>query len=174
MPYFGSIRFSVVDPMHNVLLGTVKLMMTVWKAKGLISSPQYEEIQKIVDVFITPADIGRIPHKIGSGFSSFTADQWKNWCLIYSQVTLKHILPRVDYECWMIFVEACHNIIVLKSITLEDLAKLESLLIKFCKKIQQVYDPELCTPNLHLHCHLHECIYDFDQHMCFGCLAVSG
>ena len=38
--------------MHNVLLGTVKLMMTVWKAKGLISSPQYEEIQKIVDVFI--------------------------------------------------------------------------------------------------------------------------
>ena len=176
LPYFDSIRFSVVDPMHNVLLGTVKLMMTVWKAKGLISSPQYEEIQKIVDVFITPAYIGRIPHKIGSGFSSFTADQWKNWYLIYSQVTLKHILPRVDYECWMIFVEACH-IIVLKSITLEDLAKLESLLIKFCKKFQQVYGPELCTPNLHLHCHLHECIYDFGPaHVfwLFGCERLNG
>jgi len=33
-----------------------------------------------------PSDIGRIPSKItmGEGFSGFTADQWKNFILIYA------------------------------------------------------------------------------------------
>ena len=34
--------------------------------------------------FVTPADIGWIPDKLSSGFSSFSADQWKDWTLIYS------------------------------------------------------------------------------------------
>ncbi len=61
-------------------------MMTIWKAEGFITSPQFNKIQILVDSFIVPPDVGRIPHKISSGFSSFTADQWKNWCLMYSQV----------------------------------------------------------------------------------------
>ena len=111
LPYFDSIRFTLVDPMHNVLLGTAKLMMTVWKTKVLISFPQFGEIQSLVDRFVTPSDVGRIPYKICSGFSSFTADQWKNWCFIYSQVTLKQILPGAYYECWVIFVEACRIVV---------------------------------------------------------------
>ena len=64
LPYFGTVRFSVVDPMHNILLGTAKMMMTIWKTKGLITHPQLDEIQRLVDSFITPSDVGRIPHKI--------------------------------------------------------------------------------------------------------------
>ena len=30
--------------------------------------------------------IGRLPLKIESNFSRFTADQWQNWCLIYSPI----------------------------------------------------------------------------------------
>ena len=33
LPYFDSPRFSLVDPMHNVLLGTSKLMVKLWKEK---------------------------------------------------------------------------------------------------------------------------------------------
>ncbi len=29
LPYFDTINYSVVDPMHNVLLGTYKLMMSI-------------------------------------------------------------------------------------------------------------------------------------------------
>ena len=41
-----------------------------------------------------PADIGRIPRKIesGSGFSGFTADQFKNWVMYYSIPSLFRIL----------------------------------------------------------------------------------
>ena len=95
LPYFDSVRFSVVDPMHNILLRTTKLMITIWKEKGLLSTQDFGTIQTQVDRFITPPDVGRIPLKIGSGFSSFTADQFKNWALIYSIDVLKPILPEV-------------------------------------------------------------------------------
>jgi hypothetical protein len=33
-----------------------------------------------------PSDLGRIPYKIsmGEGFSGFTADQWRNFVMIYA------------------------------------------------------------------------------------------
>ena len=75
LPYFDSPRFSVVDPMHNVLLGTSKLMVKLWKEKNILSESNFIAIQSQVDQFVSPPDIGRIPYKIASGFSSFTADQ---------------------------------------------------------------------------------------------------
>ena len=57
-------------------------------------------IQERVDSLIVPSDIGRIPHKILSGFSSFTADQWKNWEMYYSLIALHDILSNDVLECW--------------------------------------------------------------------------
>lgn len=61
LSYFNTIRFTVVDPMHNVLLGTAKLMVSLWKERGLITTNDFEQIQMQVDNFIVPPDIGRIP-----------------------------------------------------------------------------------------------------------------
>ena len=92
LPYFDVIRYTVVDPMHNLLLGTAKHMLSVWISLNLIKKSDFENIQKSVDSFITPSDIGRIPSKILSGFSGFTAEQWRNWTLIYSLGSLKGTL----------------------------------------------------------------------------------
>ena len=56
---------------------------------------------------VSPSDIGRIPHKIRSGFSSFTADQWKNWVMYFSLLSLHDILEGDPLECWRHFVLAC-------------------------------------------------------------------
>ena len=77
LPYFDSIRFAIVDPMHNVLLGSAKHVMMLWKENKIVTEAHFANIQAIVDKFVTPVDIGRIPYKIASGFSAFTADQWK-------------------------------------------------------------------------------------------------
>ena len=37
LPYFDTVRFTVVDPMHN-MLGTAKLMVNIWKSKGFLIS----------------------------------------------------------------------------------------------------------------------------------------
>ena len=65
--------------MHNLLLGTAKSVMTIWKESGLLSNSSFENIQKQVDLVNLPAGIGRIPRKIAPGFSDFTTEQWKTW-----------------------------------------------------------------------------------------------
>ena len=82
--------------MHNVLLGSAKHMMILWKENKSVTETHFTNIQAIVDKFVTPVDIGRIPYKIASGFIAFTADQWKNWSL-----ALKDILPDGHYRCWL-------------------------------------------------------------------------
>jgi hypothetical protein len=174
--YFDTIRFSVVDPMHNVLLGTAKLMVSIWKENGLITSHDFGRIQESVNDFVTPPDVGRIPHKISSGFSSFTADQWKNWTTIYSLVVLKCILPDEHYQCWTLFVQAC-LLLCFRAISETKALELDGLLIRFCQTFQQLYGAKSCTPNLHLHCHLKDCIHDFgpaNVFWLFGCERLNG
>lgn len=99
LPYFDVVRYSVIDPMHNLLLGTAKRFLSVWISEGLLETAHMESIQSKVDSFITPSDVGRIPSKIASGFSGFTAEQWRNWALIYSLFSLKGVLPHRHYDC---------------------------------------------------------------------------
>lgn len=35
LPYFNPVRFTVIDPMHNLYLGTGKHAFEVWMEKGL-------------------------------------------------------------------------------------------------------------------------------------------
>ena len=44
LPYF---EYHVVDPMHNLLLGAGKYVMTLWKESKILKKPQLEEIQEI-------------------------------------------------------------------------------------------------------------------------------
>ena len=91
---------GIVDPMHNLLLGTAKHMLSVWKDLNLFTTDQFEVIQQKVNSFHTPADVGRIPTKISSGFSGFSADQWRNWTLLYSLYALKDVLYYSHFNCW--------------------------------------------------------------------------
>ena len=74
LPYFDTAYFSVIDSRHNILLGTPKHMISIWKEKAYLFKVQLEMIQVQCDKFVFTLDIGWIPHKISSGFASFTAD----------------------------------------------------------------------------------------------------
>ena len=65
----------IVDPMHNLYSGSGKKMIKVWFEKDIITPSHYSKLQSFVDNFIVPSDVGRIPRKIETGFSGFTADQ---------------------------------------------------------------------------------------------------
>ena len=79
----------VVDPMHNLFLGVAKHALSVWKDAKILSAGAFDKIQNTVDQIQVPSTVGRIPAKIASGFADFTADQWKNWILLYSLVALQ-------------------------------------------------------------------------------------
>ena len=158
LPYFNVVRMCIIDPMHNLLLGTAKHMLLVWKSCKLLKD-DFHIMQDIIDAFVVPDDVGRIPSKISS-FAGFTAEQWKNWTLLYSLPALKNILPFNHYNCWLLFVKAC-KLICCRSITLNQLEEAGTLLVSFCKKFEDLYGSAFCTINLHLHRHLKECIEDF-------------
>ena len=37
----------------------------------------------------------------------------------------------------------------------------DQYLVMFCTKFQALYGPECCTPNMHLHLHLKNCVLDY-------------
>ena len=176
LDYFDTVRFSVIDPMHNMFLGTAKRMVGIWKEKGMLSPEIFDKTQALVDRFVVPPDVGIIPHKISSGFASFTADQWKNWTILFSLVALKDILPSRHYECWSLFVQAC-NLTCSKALSEESVTALDQLLVGFCQRFEQIIGPDLCTINMHLHCHLQKCILDYgppNSFWLFGCERMNG
>lgn len=150
LPYYDVVRFCVIDPMHNI---------TIWKLRDIISDSQFHSVQEKVDSFVPPSDVGRIPGKVASGFSSFTAEQWRNWTLIYSLSSLKDVLPHRHYDCWLLFVKST-ALLCQRSITLQELDKADTLLMEFCEIFVQLYGKENCT-NMHLHGHLKECMLDY-------------
>lgn len=107
LPYFDPIRMAIIDPMHNLLLGTAKhVLKQIWRDKNMIDKKDYEDIQSCVDSVQVPPDLGRIPSKILSSFSGLTADQLKNWTNIFSLFAMHNQLESNDFECWRHFVLA--------------------------------------------------------------------
>ena len=64
LPYFDIVCFHVIDPMHHLLLGTAKKMMSIWKEEKVISKDDFNKMQEIIDKIRVPGNIGRIPYKI--------------------------------------------------------------------------------------------------------------
>ena len=172
LPYFDPVRMCVIDPMHNLLLGTAKHITEVWKNRSILSCKNFESIQEKVNTFTSPGDIGRIPYKISSGFSGFTADQWKNWVIFYSLYALKDILPWQHYNCWHLFVKICF-LLCRRRITVEQIQKADSFIIQFCEMYKHLYGSDSCNINIHLHGHIVECVYDFGPVYSFWCFAYE-
>ena len=160
LPYFDTMHFSVVDPMHNKLLGTAKHVTALWKKENILNETIGEHAQEIVDKFVTPSDIGRIPFKISSGFNSLNTDQWKNWTLIYSLVALKDVIPGAHYSLWLQSVEVC-KLMCSRALFISNETVLDETLMSFCQLFADIFGNQACTPNIDMHGHFKECLLDY-------------
>ena len=122
-------------------------------------------IQERVDSCMCAGTIGRIPRKITSSFSSLTADEWKNWTLIFSLISLFDILPLDHLSCWKYFVAAC-KIYSSSVVSLTEIDKAHDCMRKFFMAAEQLYGPRFLTINSHLHLHLSSCYKDYGP--CYG------
>ena len=115
-------------------------------------------MQEKVDAVPVPTNIGRIPGKIAKSFSGFTADQWKNWVTIFSPYALYGILPEEHYRCWLLFVKARK---LISAPLVAHIASSQSFLLQFCREFEKLYGKPRVTPNMHLHTHLADCLFDY-------------
>ena len=155
LPYFDPVRMLLIDPMHNLFLGTAKRMtQKIWLERQLITSRDLNTIHKRLRNVALPTDLGRLPVHIESG-STFTAQQWKNWVLYFSVMCVFDVFPTEHFKCWQCFVLACRRLCQ-KTLSQADLTIADGLLLKFCKKCVDLYGPRSITPNMHLHCHIRD------------------
>lgn len=160
LPYFSPVRMAIVDPMHNLFLGTAKHMLNIWKAQKIIDEKRFEQIDQRLQHIEAASDIGKLPTKLVGNYGTFTADELKNWVLLFSIYALKGIIHEDHLKCWRNFVLACRYLCS-RLITKNDIKIADNLLLKFCKSFEQLYGPNAVTPNIHLHCHLRECLLDY-------------
>ncbi|GBC36556.2 uncharacterized protein LOC110040724 [Rhizophagus irregularis DAOM 181602=DAOM 197198] len=175
LPYFDSVRFLTVDPMHCLFLGIAKWIVTrLWIEEGRLTQKDLETMQKRANAIKVPADIGRIPYKIatGEGFSRFTADQWKTFILIYATSITWDLLQESDKLILANFVRAC-NILVCRSITTNGLEEAHKNLLEVAKLIEENYGAEKITPNLHLCLHICHCALDYGPLYAFWCFSYE-
>ena len=161
LSYFDPVVMLAIDPMHNLSLGLAKHhLRNMWIAFGLITDAHFKVVQDRIDRFLVPPDIGHIPTKIQSGFSLFTAEQFKNWVIHYSIIALRGLLSSDHLECWRHFVLAC-RILCLKTLTRDQIRLADAFLLQYCKRVERMYGKNVITPNMHLSCHLCSCVLDY-------------
>lgn len=61
---------------------------------------------------------------------------------------------------WLIFVQAC-SLLCSRAITHDGIVLADRLIHEYCCLFQEEFGKEQCYPNLHLHCHLKDCLLDF-------------
>ena len=159
LPYFNPIKFHVVDPMHNLLLGTAKHTFRVWIDHGVIDDEKISLIDNLIEEVSKSKEIGRMTRSMGH-YKSLKAEEWKNWVILFSLYCLKDILPKNIFNIWQMFVRAC-NLLLQMSISDSEIEDAHRLLQIYCIKFQETFGKESCTPNMHMHLHLKECIFDY-------------
>ena len=172
LEYFDIIRFCSIDPMHNLFLGTAKKQFKLWVSEGHLNAKDLKTIESRIESMEVPVEISRLPKQISSNYGSYTAEQWKNWTLIYSLHALKGVLDDQQLQCWQTFVLAC-KYLCKPVLSKTDILKADNCLLKFCTRFQELYGNEACTPNMHLHCHLKEVIIDYGPMHSFWCFSFE-
>ena len=96
----------MIDPMHNLFLGTAKRMFQLSVEKDLLTKGQLKLIEERINKLDVGTGFGRLPHKIASNHGKYKASQWKNWTIIYSTNALHGLPPNEHLNRWHSFIMA--------------------------------------------------------------------
>ena len=161
LPYFDAVRFTIIDAMHNLLLGTPKKMFNDWIDDGDLTREDLRLMKQSAEGLVLPIDFDVISSdRIAAGLSGLKAAEWKSWVLIYSPFLLQNHLTARKFKHWMKLVDAC-RILLKPSMTFNEVDNAHSYLVDFCKEYETIYGSTKITPNIHAHCHIRECILDY-------------
>lgn len=182
LPYFDLPRMCVVDPMHAFLLGLVETE-TDLHISDETDSPLYvysvplskrKEFRKRLKETVVPSDIGRLPVSLPEKktLSSLTAEQWKNYSLLYARPCLLDLLPDRPY-CSMKLLCEVIEIVVQNYLTKDNLEKLEELLEEHHHLFASIYGKWKVSINYHQVLHMTEIFEDFGPSPVFWCFAFE-
>ncbi len=153
-----------VRPLNNVfilLAGTAKAFFLMLIEKGILSPDKLSELnQRMANICIPPGSSRWVPRNMKSEYINFNSYQWKEWTLTYSMLVLPGLIDPKYLKVWQHFVLAC-RLITQPVLSMIDAKNADKLFQDFGRGIEKVFGPKSVKPNMHMHCHLYECIDDF-------------
>ncbi len=116
--------------------------------------------RRMENICIPPGSSRWVPRNMKSEYINFNSYQWKEWTMTYSMIALTGLIDPKYLKIWQSFVLAC-RLITQPIVSLTEAKKADELFQEFGKGIERVFGRKSVKPNMHMHCHLYECIDDF-------------
>ena len=169
------IRGTAIDYMHGVLLGVQKLLLNLWfnnsySKKGFSLYNMVSVVDERLKNISPTLDIKRLPRSISEHLKYWKANELRSFLLYYGLPVLYGLLPDEYFEHYFYFVRAIY-LLLLESISEEQLKVAEQLLQQFCFKFSQLYELRYQTLNIHQLLHLVDNVRDLGPlytHSCFS------
>ena len=172
LPYMDVIRFTILDPMHAIFLGTVKHIIKLLVDLEIIDEDDLIAIDVMIQDVYRPSDAGRVPRGFVSNWKQFTAAEFKNFLLAFAGDVLKEIVPTKYYVLIMKLADACIRICK-PCVLVREAKEAHNLFIQFGKEFEKVFGKQYVTPNMHGHAHLFRLLIDYGSPHSFWLFAFE-
>lgn len=170
LSYFDLIDGFVVDYMHAVLAGVIRLhtdlILCPTRKKFWIGMGEHIGMDHLITTIDDrigkikpPTFITRRPRDLKDR-SLWKCNEWRSWLLFYCLPTLKGLLKEDKLEHLAMLSKALH-ILLQKSISIDDLNTAEELLLTYVFFFQQYFHKENMVYNIHLLTHLTKGVRNF-------------
>ncbi len=129
--------------------------------REVLTQDKLSELNKRMEnIQIPPGSSRWVPRNMKSEYINFNSYQWKEWTVTYSMIALTGLIEGKYLKVWQSFVLAC-RLITQPIVSLTEASRADEMFQNFGKGIEREFGPQSVKPNMHMHCHLYECIDDF-------------
>ncbi|XP_062567995.1 uncharacterized protein LOC134230240 [Saccostrea cucullata] len=162
-PHFNIVRGVAIDYMHCVLLGVVKMLLTLWFDKSHRNEPysiasRIGEVDRRLLAIKPPNFISRFPRSLVD-VSHFKAAELKNFLLYYSLPCLFGILSEDQFHHFSLLVFTTYKLLQDK-ISSRDILHCRQMMLEFVLNIPVLYHERYSTSNIHLLLHIVDKVED--------------
>lgn len=163
LPKFDIVRGVAVDYMHCMMLGIVKMLLSLWFDKSYKSehfniSDKINIVNERLMKIKPPNFIGRLPRPL-TDLSHYKAAEYKTFMLYYSLPCLWGILPNDIFGHYLLLVQLAYTLLS-NRITPEQLEQCNMMALQFCINLSAFYGPRYMTSNVHLLLHITDKVRD--------------
>lgn len=161
LKHFNVINGFVINYMHGVCAGVMKLLMVLWFDKVHKSEPfsMYTSVSLVSTRLksIRPnLTITRPPRSLGD-LSHWKTSEFRNFLFLWSLPVLYGVLSEAYYVHFCLLVKGIH-ILSNECITQMDLKTAEKCLFKFVENFEHLYSARFLTMNCHQLLHITDCV----------------
>ena len=163
LPNFDIVRGVAVDYMHCIMLGIMKMMLSLWFDKSYRAEPFSisNKVKEVNDKLLSikpPNFASRLPRTL-SDLAHYKASEFKMFMLFYSLPCLWGTLPEDLFQHYLLLVQATY-VLLSDQITVEQLHMCKKMLMHFCINLAVLYGPRYMTSNVHMLLHLCDKVRD--------------